>query len=53
MFHTSNLKYPQRGHTYIFPTVISLKKMDTEYYLRQSIGAILSILNKPNNQLYF
>ena len=39
-------------HTF-FSTVIPFPKMDTEYYLRKSVGDILSILNKSKTQLHF
>ena len=36
-----------------FPSATPLPKMETEYYLQQSVGNILAILSKPKTQLPF
>ena len=51
MFHASNIKCLQRGKSTFFPADIPSPKMETEDYLRQSIGNILAILIKLKNQL--
>ena len=50
MFHSSYIKCPKHGHAYLLPAAIPLSKMETEDYLRQSIGKILGILSKPKTQ---
>ena len=53
ILHAKNIKCPQCVHTYLLSAVIPLPKMETEDYLVQSVGNILSILSKPKTQLPF